>query len=116
MAMCGTYIAFDCGLEDAPAISKEFYGRIPLEDLMRKGERRAFCKMDGNIINLCIDLAPKPLKRNYMQEIRENSRHVYYVPRHEAEYFKIVEQNRLEHSRRACQKTPFQMPFDEITE
>ncbi len=116
LANCGTLCAFDVGLDDAQTIFKEFYGEIPLKNLMRKGERKAFCMIDGDIVNLQTYPAPKPLKRNYEREIRENCRQLYYVPRHQAEYYKAVSQNRAERTKRGRHKPPVHGQYDEISE
>ncbi len=116
LANAGTLIAFDTGLTDAKELFSSFYGEVPMKTLMHKGERQAVCLMDGEIVSLSTYPAPKPLRRNYIREIRENSREHYYVHRSKAEYYKAVRQNRAEHKKLRGPRKPVYGQYDEVSE
>jgi hypothetical protein len=116
LANAGTLVAFDVGLDDAQTIFKEFYGEVPMKVLMHKGERQAVCLMDGDIVSLSTYPAPKPLRRSYVREIRDNSRQLYYVPRSKAEYYKAVRRSRAEHKKHRGPRKPVYGQYDEVSE
>jgi hypothetical protein len=110
-------VAFDSGsLDDAATIFKELYGEVPMKVLLHKGERKAVCMIDGTITGLETYPAPKPLKKNFIREIRENSRRLYYVHRSKAEYYKEVKRSRVERSKRRRPRKPVFGQYDEVTE
>lgn len=114
MQNCDTLISFDAGLEDAQALFKEFFGEVPLKNLMRKGERKAFCMMEGDIFNLQIYPTPPPPSQDYEKEIRERNHRLYYVPRAEAEYYKAIKRNAEERNKMTRTKPSLRDRFDEI--
>lgn len=117
LSNCNTLVAFDSGaLDDATTIFKEFCGEVPMKVLLHKGERRAVCMIDGNITSLETYPAPKPLKKNFIREIRENSRRLYYVHRSKAEYYKEVKRSRAERSKRRRPRKPVFGQYDEVSE
>jgi len=116
LSNCSTLLAFDVGLEDATMLYKEFYGEVPMKALMHKGQRKAICMMDGNIVPIETYPIPNPLKRNYAKDIVENSRRLYYVHRSEAEYYKAIERKRAERQKKQRPRVPTLGRYDTVSE
>jgi hypothetical protein len=76
----GTMIFLDVDWKDAQVIYKEFFSEVEHEDLMRKGARKGYVRMDNKIVNFRTIDRPLDLKGDGVaQRIKSQSFAKYYV-------------------------------------
>jgi len=76
----GTMIVLDADWKDAQVIYKEFFSEVEHIDLMRKGARRGYVKMDNKIVNFRTLERPQELKgEGFAQKIKSESIAKYYA-------------------------------------